>query len=113
VVSRGEIGWLDFGQPLGHMPAKRRPVVVVQTDGYNRSGLGTVVVVSLTSNLGAADKPGNVFLSMAATGLPKDSVANITQISTVNRYDLEATGVIVPVLQQRRIDDGLRMLLGL
>jgi mRNA interferase MazF len=113
VTERGEICWIDLGTPDGHRPAMRRPVIVIQTEPYNRSRLGTAIVVSMTTNLSAADKPGNVFLSAASTGLPKDSVANVTQISTVNKYDLEPTGTVLPILQMRQLDAGLRAVTGL
>ena len=90
VIERGQIYWVDLGDTVDgdHRPARRRPVLVVQSDSYNSSRLATVVVVSLTSNLIAAAKPGNVMLPAAEAGLPKDSVVNVTQLSTLNRYEL-------------------------
>jgi mRNA interferase MazF len=116
VIERGDVYWVDLGEPqeFGHLPAKRRPVVVVQADAFNRSRLATVVVVSITSNLDAAAKPGNVFLPRASTGLPRDSVASVTQVSTVNRFDLapERTGTL-PVSALREVEAGLRLVLSL
>ncbi|MDR2348403.1 MAG: type II toxin-antitoxin system PemK/MazF family toxin [Bifidobacteriaceae bacterium] len=116
VIERGDIYWADLGEPgeAGHQPAKRRPVLVVQADPYNRARLATVVVAAITSNLGAAQKPGNVFLPQASTGLPKDSVVNVTQLSTINRFDLipEPVGRL-PLVMIRRVETGLRMVLGL
>ena len=51
----------------------------------NRSRIATVVCVPLTSNLKWADAPGNVLLDARTTGLPKDSVANVSQIVTLDR----------------------------
>jgi len=85
VVSRGDIAWASFSDPIGSEPGFRRPVVVVQGDAFNASRLGTVVVVPLTSNLRWAAAPGNVQFAAERTGLPKDSVANVSQIVAVDR----------------------------
>jgi len=85
VISQGEVWWADFPQPVGSEPGFRRPVVIVQGDPFNRSALRTTVVIPLTSNLRWADAPGNVLLSRRATGLPRDSVANVSQVSTVDK----------------------------
>ncbi len=87
-VAKGEIWWADLAEPAGSEPGFRRPVVVVQGDPLNRSRISTVVVVPLTSNLKWADAPGNVMLSAATTGLSRDSVANVSQIVTVDRTTL-------------------------
>ena len=95
VISQGEIWWADLGAPQGSEPGFRRPVVIVQSDSFNRSRIATVVCVPLTSNLKWGDAPGNVVLASKATGLAKDSVANVSQILTVDRELLtERTGKI-------------------
>src|SRR5690348_18402427 len=93
MVSRGEIYWCDLGEPAGSGPAKRRPVVIIQADEYNRSRLSTVIIATVTSNTALAGMPGNVFLAGAETGLPKDSVVNVTGVLTVDRRDLDPTPV--------------------
>jgi mRNA interferase MazF len=85
VISQGEVWWTDLGMPSGSAPGFRRPVIVVQGDALNRSRIATVVCVPLTSNLAWADASGNVLLSAAATGLPKDSVANVSQLLTLDK----------------------------
>lgn len=85
VISQGEIWWAELPDPTGSGPGFRRPVAVVQGDALNRSRLATVVCVPLTSNLRWADAPGNVALSARATRLPKDSVANVSQIVAIDR----------------------------
>ncbi len=85
VISQGEVWWADLPAPVGSAPGSRRPVVVVQGEALNRSRISTVVCVPLTSNLRWADAPGNVLLSTRATGLPKDSVANVSQLLTLDR----------------------------
>ncbi|TLM73183.1 MAG: type II toxin-antitoxin system PemK/MazF family toxin [Actinobacteria bacterium] len=88
VISQGDVWWAELGEPSGSEPGFRRPVVVIQGDSFNRSRIPTTVCVSLTSDLRWADAPGNVLLPAAATGLPKDSVANVSQIVTLDRASL-------------------------
>ena len=85
VISQGEVWWADLPAPVGSAPGFRRPVVVVQGDALNRSRISTVVCVPLTSNLRWADAPGNVLLSARVTGLPKDYVASVSQVRTLDR----------------------------
>lgn len=85
VVAQGEIWWADLPEPIGSAPGFRRPVVVVQGDALNRSRVATVVCVPLTSNLRWADAPGNQLLAARLTGLPKDSVANASQLLTLDK----------------------------
>lgn len=114
MVSRGDIHWCDFGEPSGSSPAKRRPVVIVQSDDYNRSRLATTIVVVLTSNSSLAAMPGNVFLPASATGLPRDSVANVTALATLDLRDLDPHPVgRVPAHLLDDIGIGLRSVMGL
>ena len=85
VIAQGEVWWADLPEPTGPGPGFRRPVVVVQGDALNRSRLATVVCVPLTSNLRWADAPGNVPLTARLTGLPKDSVANVSAIVALDK----------------------------
>jgi len=85
VISQADVWWADLPEPTGSGPGFRRPVVVVQGDALNRSLIATVVCVPLTSNLHWADAPGNVHLPARLTGLQKDSVANVSQIVTLDR----------------------------
>ena len=85
VISQGEVWWADLRASTGSEPGFRRPVVVVQSDALNRSRIATVVCVPLTSNLKWADAPGNVLLAARSTSLPKDSVANVSQIVALDR----------------------------
>jgi mRNA interferase MazF len=108
VITRGEIHWADLGAASGSRPAKRRPVLVVQSDPYNASRLATVVAVVITSNTTLAAMPGNVFLPATATGLPRDSVVNVTAVVTLNKTDLtDRVGGLSPSLMNE-VDRGLR-----
>lgn len=85
VISQGDVWWADLGEPVASQPGFRRPVLVVQSDSFNRSRIATIVCVPLTSNLRLAEAPGNVLLEANATGLKKDSVANVSQPVTLDR----------------------------
>lgn len=85
VVAQGDVWWADLPDPVGSGPGFRRPVLVVQGEALNRSRLATVICVPLTSNIRWADAPGNVSLLARSTGLPKDSVANVSQIIALDR----------------------------
>jgi len=85
VVSQGDVWWADLPEPVGSGPGFRRPVVVIQSDAFNRSRIATVVCVPLTTNTRWANVPGNVLLSSQATNLPQDSVANASQIVSIDK----------------------------
>jgi mRNA interferase MazF len=85
MISQGQVWWADLPVPVGSGPGYRRPVVVVQSNAFNRSRIATVVCVPLTTNLRLATAPGNVLLSAASTGLEAESVANVSQIVTIDR----------------------------
>ncbi|GMV15590.1 MAG: endoribonuclease MazF2 [Polyangiaceae bacterium] len=89
VIGQGEVWWADLGDPGGSGPGFRRPVLVVQGDAFNLSGLSTVVCVPLTSQVKWSEAPGNVLLSERETGLPKPSVANVSQIIALDRRTLD------------------------
>jgi mRNA interferase MazF len=85
VIEQAEIWWSDLDEPVGSGPGFRRPVLVVQCNALNRSRIATVVCVPLTSNLKWADAPGNVLLPKSETGLPQDSVANVSLIIAIDK----------------------------
>ena len=112
VIAQGHVYWANLPEPTGSGPGFRRPVLVVQGDSLNRSRLKTVVCVSLTSNLRWAEAPGNVLLPAKATGLPKDSVANSSQLITLDRALLTHE---VGKLSKRQLDlvlSGIDIVLG-
>jgi len=89
VIAQCDVCWAELGPPVGSEPGFRRPVVVVQNDSLNRSSLRTTVCVLLTGNLRLASAEGNVLLTSRRTGLARDSVANVSQILTVDKGLLE------------------------
>lgn len=88
VISRGDVCWAELGELVGAAPGFRRPVVIIQGDAMNRSKIATAICVPLTSNLTWAGAPGNVLITARSSGLPRDSVANVSQIVTIDRVQL-------------------------
>ena len=96
-ISQGDVWWAELPEPTGSGPGFRRPLVIVQGNHLNRSRISTVVCVPLTSNLTWASAPGSVLVPAATSGLPKDSVANASQIIAIDRTLLgERVGKIPP-----------------
>ncbi len=113
VIERGDIYWAELGPPVGSRPAKRRPILVIQADEYNISRLATVLAAVVTSNTALATMPGNVFLPDSATGLPRDSVVNVTALVTLNKSDLRDRVGTTPASLMQGVDHGLRRVLDL
>lgn len=112
-MERGEIWWADLDEPRGSEPGFRRPLLVVQADAFNRSRIQTIVCVVLTSNLRLADAPGNVLVPKRESGLTRDSVANVSQIVTVDRAALTDRVAKLPSRLRDSVDRGLRLVLEL
>jgi mRNA interferase MazF len=113
VINRGEIWWAELQEPAGSGPGYRRPLVIIQSNDFNKSRINTIIAVVLTSNIRLADSPGNVMLSKKLTGLPKDSVANVSQVVTIDRSFLADCSGNLSAGIMKRIDDGLRLVLSL
>jgi mRNA interferase MazF len=112
-VKRGEIWWAGLPDESGSGSAGRRPALVISSDGYNQSTIQTVVVAVVTSNTKAANFPGNVWVSSDESGLPIDSVVNVTQLFTLDKRDLtERVGELAPESLDL-VDHGLRTILQL
>ena len=113
MIERGGIYWSDLGAPAGSRPAKRRPVLVISAAAYNGSRLATVLAAVITSHTALAAMPGNVFLPAGATGLPRDSVVNVTALVTLNKSDLTEQAGGTPPALLHEVDRGLRRVLDL
>lgn len=113
MVKRGELWWLDYGEPVGSAPGFERPAVIVSADAFNRSAINTIITVPLYSNLGHARHAGNVLLRAVDTGLAVDSVANVSQLGAVDRQSIIRRIGAVPPSLMRDIDAGLRLALQL
>jgi mRNA interferase MazF len=113
VISRGGVYWVDLGEATGSRLGKRRPVIVVQSDAYTASTLSTVIAVVLTSNTALAAMPGNVFVPATASGLPRDSVINVTGVVTLDKDDLSEQVGELPSYLLAEVNHGLRRVLDL
>ena len=113
VVERGDLWWADLGEPEGAEPGFRRPILIVQAEAFNRSRLQTVIAVVVTSNARLVDAPGNVLMPARATGLPKDSVANVSQVITIDRDFLTEKAGRIRGQLLKDVDNGLRLVLAL
>ncbi len=113
MIQRGEVWWADLSEPAGSEPGYRRPVLVVSSDQYNASRLRTVTVAVLTSNMRLAAMPGNVAIPHELSALPLDSVANVTQVATLDRAALTERVAALPDALVAQVDAGLRRALAL
>jgi mRNA interferase MazF len=112
-VNRGEIWWADLGQPFGSEPGYRRPVLVLQADAFNRSRIQTVLVVPLSTNTGLARAPGNVRCRPRETGLDRESVANVSQLTVIDRGRLTDKAGVLSARPLHQVEDGVRQVLAL
>ena len=112
MIRRGGIYWADLGEPRGSRPAKRHPVLVIQSDPFNASRLNTTLAAVITSNTGLAGMPGNVFVPATSSGLPKDSVVNVTALVTLDKSDLYTEMGQLPSALMTDADRGLHRVLG-
>lgn len=113
MIRRGDLWWATLRKPTASEPGYRHPVVVVQSDEFNRSAVKTVVVVVVTSNTRLAQAPGNVLLSRRASGLPRESVVNVSQVLTVDKSFLHDRIGAIPLRLLEEIETGLRQVLAL
>ncbi len=112
-IRRGQIYWLDFGQPRGSGPAYHRPAVVIQDNDFNQTNLKTVIVAIITTNLRLAKMDGNVLLMPRPNGVSSPSVVNITQLYTVDKSELADLIGVVTRSEMDQINKGLRLVLAL
>jgi len=112
-MRRGEIWWASLPSPTGSEPGFRRPVLIIQSDPFNASRIATVIAAAITSNTDLAMAPGNVPLSRRASGLPRSSVVNVSQVATVDKARL--TGRVRALSKDLMdcVDEGLRLVLSL
>jgi mRNA interferase MazF len=112
-MERGEIWWAELTNPTPLELGFKQPVAVAQSNAFNRSRIRTVIPVVLISNLRPAEAPGNVMVPAPDSGLPEVSVANVSQVITVERIFLTERGGRLPTHLIRSIDEGLRLVLSL
>lgn len=112
-MRRGEVWWASLPDPVGSMPGYRRPVLVIQSDAFTVSNIKTIAALSITSNLRLSNSPGNLLISPRQSGLPRDSVVNVSQILTIDKTALTEKVGTLPARAMEDIEDGLRLVLGL
>ena len=110
---RGEIWWADLGIPFGSEPGFKRPVVIIQDDSFNNSKINTVIVASITTNLNLSDAPGNVLIEKEESGLSKNGVINISQISTIDKKRLTEKVCVLSQSSISEMDYGLKLVLNI
>ncbi len=113
VIERGQIWWADLGEPRGSSPGFEHPIVIIQSDFFNRTRINTFVAATITTNQRLAKMPGNLLLSPRASGLQEESVVNVTQMFTVDREDLFEYVGILSERKMEQIEKGLRLVLSL
>ena len=111
MIEQGDVWWADLGEPQGSAPGYRRPVVVVQGDALNRSRIGTVVCVPLTSNLKWRD-PRQCIAFKADDGSGKNSVANVSLLVAIDKRQFVGCVGRISGRQLERVLSGIDMILG-
>jgi mRNA interferase MazF len=112
-MKRGEIWWASLGEPRGSEPGYRRPVVVISSNDFNKSKINTVIVAVVTSNLRLADAPGNFAVTKKETGLPKESVVNVSQLLTLDKSFLVDKAGKLPSKKLVSLNEGLKLVLSI
>ena len=112
-MQRGEFWWAELPEPVGSMPGYRRPVLIIQANRFNQSGINTIIIATITSNIALADMPGNVPLSPRISGLSKPSVVNVSQLVTADKTMLTEQISTLPLRKIQQIEAGLRLILSL
>ncbi|MEK6757134.1 MAG: type II toxin-antitoxin system PemK/MazF family toxin [Bacteroidota bacterium] len=112
-MQRGEIWWASLHEPHGSGPGYRRPVLIVQAYEFNRSKINTIIAAVITSNLAVASAPGNVRLGPRSSGLPKESVVNVSQLITIDKCFLTERIKSIDPHAMQEVDAGLRTVLSI
>ena len=112
-MRRGEIWWASLGEPHGSAPGFRRPVLVVQSNDFNESAIRTSICAAITSNMRLADAPGNVRVTRRVSGLPQDSVVNVSQLITLDKQMLTGNVGRLPAQSMRDVEAGIKLVLAL
>lgn len=113
VIKRGDIWWAELPEPHGAGPGYKRPLVIIQTNEFNKSKINTVIAAVITTNLRLSAAPGNILLSKNKSKLPKESVINVSQIVTVNKSFLTEKVKTLPSSTMVQVDEGIRLVLNL
>ena len=113
MIFRGEIWWATLPAPVASEPGYRRPLLIIQSSDFNKSRINTIIAVSITSNLRLSHAPGNVLLSKQESGLPRNSVVNVSQLITVDKSFFAEKAGSVSALKLKEVESGIRLVLSL
>jgi mRNA interferase MazF len=111
VINRGEIWWAALPYPVGSTPGYKRPILIVQSNEFNKSKINTLIAVAITSNIRLAAAPGNILLTAKSSKLPRESVINVSQIITIDKSFLTEKVHALPDAIMDQVDEGLRLVL--
>ena len=112
LIKQGDVYWAELPIPRDSEPGYDCPVLVVQQTSINASDIQTVLCVPLTTNTRLAAAPGNVLLSARQTGLSKPSVANVSQVITLDKRFLHSYVATLPDSSLNSVLDGIEFMLG-
>ncbi|MGV1100068.1 type II toxin-antitoxin system PemK/MazF family toxin [Thiovibrio sp. JS02] len=112
-MKRGEIWWAILPEPAGSGPGYKRPILIIQSDEFNKSKINTIIAVVITSNIRLAAAPGNVLLPPKKSKLPKESVINISQVITIDKSFLSEKVHALSNEMIAQVDEGLKLVLKL
>ncbi|HCC53820.1 MAG TPA: mRNA interferase MazF2 [Desulfobulbaceae bacterium] len=112
-MNRGEIWWAALPEPVASAPGYKRPILIIQSNEFNKSKINTLVAAVITSNIHLASAPGNVTLSTKNSKLPKESIINVSQIITIDKSFLTEKVHTLSNVIMTQVDDGLRLILKL
>ena len=113
MIKRGEIHWAQLKSPRESEPGFRRPVVIISANAFNRSSIHTVLAAVITSNTRLKEAPGNVFLPGTKSGLPRDSVVDVSQLITLDKNFIGDQIGKLPQTFLTKLENGIRLVLDL
>ena len=113
VIKRGDVWWAELPEPAGSGPGYKRPLLIIQSNEFNKSKINTVIAVVITSNLRLATAPGNILLPVKKAKLPKESVINVSQVITIDKALLTKKVHHLPIDIMDQVDEGLTLVLKL
>lgn len=111
-VRRGDIFYADLSPVVGSEQGGVRPVLVIQNDIGNRYS-PTVIVAAVTSQIDKGRLPTHVELKAGEHGLERDSVVLLEQVRTIDKRRLREKVAHLGEEVMRKVDDALRISLGL
>jgi len=113
VIKRGQIWWAELPEPIGSGPGYRRPLLIIQSNNFNKSKINTIIAAVITSNIRLSAAPGNILLSTQKSKLPKESVINVSQLITIDKSFLTEKVNTLSNSIMANVDEGVRLVLQL